>query len=129
MVLALAGELDEFLLGKLFAMGDLGSSTRCPLPRQPRVRAGLIRYLLPTTDARSNTRGRLLVLANDFTETGVSEGGLGDLTNEIEEFRDRRARVGCRFLGTTGLVGVVAAAGWRSASVFDDGDRVAHLPT
>jgi hypothetical protein len=53
-----------------------------------------------------------LVLANDFTETGVSEGGLGDLVSEIDGRFETATRELRRLFqgGLTGLVGVVAAA-------------------
>ncbi|HMI86712.1 MAG TPA: DUF4350 domain-containing protein [Polyangiaceae bacterium] len=115
-VLALAGELDEVRLGKLFAMGDPSALINQML-RYPGNRAfasGLIHYLAPDLgDARGgNARGRLLVLANDFTETGVSEGGLGDLVSEIDGRFETATRELRRLFqgGLTGLVGVVAAA-------------------
>jgi len=116
-MLALAGRLDEYPLGKLFAMGDPSALINQML-RYPGNRAfatGLIHYLAPDSggEARgTSTRGRLLVLANDFTETGVSEGGLGDLTSEIEGRFETAARELRRLFqgGLSGLVGVVAAA-------------------
>ena len=116
-VLALAGELDNAPLGKLFAMGDPSALINQML-RYPGNRAfatGLIHYLAPELAATArvgNPRGRLLVLANDFTETGVSEGVLGDLKSEIDgRFETATRELGRLFQGgLTGLVGVVAAA-------------------
>jgi hypothetical protein len=115
-VLALAGELDK-APGKLFAMGDPSALINQML-RYPGNRAfatGLIHYLAPEQGAAArggDARGRLLVLANDFTESGVSEGGLGDLVGEIDG-RFETATRELRHLfqgGFTGVVGVVAAA-------------------
>jgi hypothetical protein len=116
-VLALAGELDEFPLGKLFAMGDPSALINQML-RYPGNRAfatGLIHYLAPDLgrDARGgNARGRLLVLANDFTETGVSDGVLGDWASELDGRFEGATREVRRLFqgGFSGLVGVVAAA-------------------
>ena len=116
-VLALAGELDKAPLGKLFAMGDPSALINQML-RYPGNRAfatGLIRYLAPDlgADARGGgKRGRLLVLANDFTETGISEGSLGDLAGEIDERFENATRELRRLFqgGFSGLSGVVAAA-------------------
>jgi hypothetical protein len=115
--LALAGELDNAPLGKLFAMGDPSALINQML-RYPGNRAfatGLVHYLTSDFGAdgrEKGGRGRLLVLANDFTETGVSDGPLGDLANDL----DARAESALRDLrklfqgGLSGLVGVVAAA-------------------
>jgi hypothetical protein len=116
-VLALAGELDEVKLGKLFAMGDPSALINQML-RYPGNRAfatGLIHYLAPELggEARGpNARGRLLVLANDFTETGVSEGGLGELLSDLDARFENAVRDLKRLFqgGFSGLVGVVAAA-------------------
>jgi hypothetical protein len=116
-VLALAGELDEVKLGKLFAMGDPSALINQML-RYPGNRAfatGLIHYLAPNVggEARGGeTRGRLLVLANDFSETGVSESGLGDLVSDLDGRLETAVRELKRLFqgGLSGLVGVVAAA-------------------
>jgi Domain of unknown function (DUF4350) len=120
--LALAGELltgapDKTSIGKLFAMGDPSALINQML-RYPGNRAfatGLVHYLAADFGAEGRERrgrGRLLILANDFTETGVSDGPLGDLANDL----DARAETALRDLralfqgGLSGLVGVVAAA-------------------
>jgi hypothetical protein len=117
-VLALAGELrDEVSLGKLFAMGDPSALINQML-RYPGNRAfatSLVRYLAPdlTNDARQGAApSRLLIFANDFTETGVSDGALGDLKSEVDSRIDGAAReLGRMFQGGfSGLVGVVSAA-------------------
>ena len=116
-MLALAGRLDEYPLGKLFAMGDPSALINQML-RYPGNRAfatGLVRYLAADLggDARGGkARGRLLVLANDFTETGVSDGVLGDLLSEIDGRFETATRELKRLFqdGFSGLVGVVAAA-------------------
>jgi len=112
-MLALAGRLDEYPLGKLFAMGDPSALINQML-RYPGNRAfatGLIRYLAPDPGG-ANTRGRLLVLANDFTETGVSDGALGNLLSEIDGRFESATRELKRLFqdGFSGLVGVIAAA-------------------
>jgi hypothetical protein len=116
--LALAGQLDNAPLGKLFAMGDPSALINQML-RYPGTRAfatGLIHFLAADFGGEGRPlgvgRGRLLVLANDFTETGVSDGPLGDLANDL----DARAEAALGELrklfqgGLSGLVGVVAAA-------------------
>lgn len=116
--LALAGELDNAPLGKLFAMGDPSALINQML-RYPGNRAfatGLIHYLAADFGGegreKGSGRGRLLVLANDFTETGVSDGPLGDLASDL----DARAEAALGELrklfqgGLSGLVGVIAAA-------------------
>jgi hypothetical protein len=116
-VLALAGELDEAPLGKLFAMGDPSALINQML-RYPGNRAfatGLIHYLAPDlgSDKRDGSAGgRLLVLANDFTETGVYDGGIGDLAGDIDERIETATRELRRVFqgGFSGLVGVVTAA-------------------
>ena len=119
--LALAGELEvdgaPLGIGKLFAMGDPSALINQML-RYPGNRAfatGLIHYLVPDLggDARGDaTRGRLLVLSNDFSETGVSEGALGDLLSEIDGRFETAGRELKRLFqgGLSGLVGIVAAA-------------------
>jgi hypothetical protein len=116
-MLALAGRLDEYPLGKLFAMGDPSALINQML-RYPGNRAfatGLIRYLAPDVGADNrigSPRGRLLVLANDFTETGISDGALGDLLSEIDGRFETATRELKRLFqgGFSGLVGVLAAA-------------------
>jgi hypothetical protein len=116
-VLALAGELDQAPLGKLFAMGDPSALINQML-RYPGNRAfatGLVHYLVPDGggDARGGgPRGRLLVLTNDFTETGVSEGGLSDLASELDSRVENATRELRKLFqgGFSGLAGVIAAA-------------------
>jgi hypothetical protein len=116
-VLALAGELDEAPLGKLFAMGDPSALINQML-RYPGNRAfatGLIHYLAPDVIGEkrdAGAEGRLLVLANDFSETGVHDGTIGDLADELDDRIEGATREIRRLLqgGFSGLVGVVAAA-------------------
>jgi hypothetical protein len=116
-MLALAGELRGASLGKLFAMGD-PSALINEMLRYPGNRAfamGLIHYLVPDAgvDMRGGApQGRLIVLTNDFTETGVAEGGLGDVVNEIDARINGAVREFRRLFqgGFSGLAGVVAAA-------------------
>jgi hypothetical protein len=116
-MLALAGRLDEYPLGKLFAMGDPSALINQML-RYPGNRAfatGLIRYLAPDAsgDARGGSaRGRVLILANDFTETGVSDGVLGDFMSELDGRFETATRELKRLFqdGFSGLVGVITAA-------------------
>ena len=116
-VLALAGELDEAPLGKLFAMGDPSALINQML-RYPGNRAfatGLIHYLAPDVGGEKrdgSAGGRLVVLANDFSETGIYDGGMGDLAEELDERVETATRELRRLFqgGFSGLVGVVAAA-------------------
>jgi hypothetical protein len=116
-VLALAGELDKAPLGKLFAMGDPSALINQML-RYPGNRAfatGLIHYLAPDPagDARGGSaHGRLLVLTNNFTETGVNEGGLADLASELDARFENVTRDLKKLFqgGFSGLTGLVAAA-------------------
>jgi len=116
-VLALAGELDEAPLGKLFAMGDPSVLINQML-RYPGNRAfatGLIHYLAPDAGGEkrdAGAQGRLWVLANDFSETGVYDGGMGDLADELDDRIETATRELRRLLqgGFSGLVGVIAAA-------------------
>lgn len=116
-ILALAGELDQAPLGKLFAMGDPSALINQML-RYPGNRAfatGLVHYLVPDAGTEPHggaTRGRLLVIANDFTETGISEGGLSDLASELDSRVEGATRELRKLFqgGFSGLAGVVAAA-------------------
>jgi hypothetical protein len=116
-ILALAGELDQAPLGKLFAMGDPSALINQML-RYPGNRAfatGLVHYLVPDAgvDAHGGApRGRLLVLANDFTETGVSEGGLSELASDLDSRVENATRELRKLFqgGFSGLAGVIAAA-------------------
>jgi hypothetical protein len=116
-ILALAGELDQAPLGKLFAMGDPSALINQMLryPGNRAFAAGLVHYLVPDAGVEvraGSRRGRLLIIANDFTEVGISEGGLSDLAGEIDSRVESATRELRKLFqgGFSGLAGVVAAA-------------------
>jgi hypothetical protein len=101
-ILALAANVGQ---GKLFAMGDPSAVINQMLRyRGNRAFAiGLIRYLVGNA-ARGSHRGRLFIVANEFTEKGTFPGAASSLKGEVEGWL-RAMREAYRPLFGNGLSG------------------------
>jgi hypothetical protein len=108
-MLALAGNFGSPPRGKLFAMGD-PSALINEMLRYPGNRAfaiGLLHYLTEESGGESRG-GRLLILANRYSESGAF-AGIGTLKNELET-RLNEAEQELRRIFQGGLSGVAGLA-------------------